>query len=1168
MSSAGSSLGPYRLLGVLGRGGMGVVYRGEHIETGQLVAVKTVIASSGSTLASIRREIHALGRVRHPGVVPIVASGVERGIPWYAMALLQGPTLRRHLAELWIEPASRPTSVLVADKTAPYGEASGASAAGPPSGLPSLAAPPLGPTLTLLRRLCAPLGYLHGAGLVHRDLKPDNVILQDDGRPVLVDLGIAARFGGAEGRESLEAEGKVVGTVAYMAPEQIRGELVDARADLYALGCILYECATGRPPFTGAQVNVVLFQHLFEAPIPPSVRASGVPDALDRLILRLLEKRPQDRLGYADDVAAALEALGAEPPPESGPRPRAYLYRPDFTGRGGALSVIGAAMKRAERAGPGGVVLVRGESGVGKTRLAMEVARLAVRRDMAVLTGQCVAIGAGEAGDAGASAAPLRPLRPLLLAVADRCREGGDGATRLLGSRAKVLSPYEPSLLDLPGARDHADPPPLPPGAARERVLEALRATLFHFTEAAPLVLILDDLQWADELTLSLLESLPAAGLGGRRALIVGAYRMEEAPPALEAMVADGRAVAVTLDRLDAASVGAMASGMLALREPPEGFVDFLVERSSGNPFFVAEYLRAAIGEGLLARDQRGRWRFEQGQAAAAASLAALPLPETLAELIDRRLARLGARERALVAWGAVLGREFDGDLLMVGAEAAEGAAMEAVEGLRVRQILEEAAGGRLRFVHDKIREIAYERLPDAARAALHLRAGEAIEARVAEAADHSPELGHHFARAGVHGKASHYFARAAERARAAYANGEAIASYRAAIAEGRKAQEGAAGDGAAIEPPDRLHEPLGEVLSLVGRQDEARDAYREALAAAPEHDRVGRARLCLRIGKAWEIHHQHAEALRSFDEAEAHLGEAPPASDAAWWDLWVLLQVDRVSIHYWRGDVDRIAACIERARPIVERQGTLAQRAQFFQALMHQSIRADRYATSAETVDITRRCLAAREELGDPGEVLTTRFALAAVLLWHGALGEAEKRLLAVLAEATRVGDAHHEARCLTYLAIAYRRQGRVEDARALADRGLDVARRAELRDHAGAAVASRAWASWRDGDAGEAERLALEALSLWQPISSAYAFPFQWTARLPLLDLALRGGDVAGAVEQARAVLDGKQQRLPDGMAAPLERAVDAWGRGQGEAAKDELARAVEASEGLGWL
>src|SRR5262249_54048168 len=159
---------------------------------------------------------------------------------------------------------------------------------------------------------------------------------------------------------------------------------------------------------------------------------------LDGLILQLLEKRPRDRLGYAADVAAALSAAGAEAAELDGPRPRTYLYRPELTGRPDAVATLVEAVDRITRHGGGGLVLVSGESGVGKTRIAMEAARLATERALTVITGRCAAPGAGEAGTKAALAPPLCPLRPLLLAVADRARRGREEADRLLGARGRV----------------------------------------------------------------------------------------------------------------------------------------------------------------------------------------------------------------------------------------------------------------------------------------------------------------------------------------------------------------------------------------------------------------------------------------------------------------------------------------------------------------------------------------------------------------------------------------------------------------------------------------------------------------------------------------------------------------------------------------------------------
>ncbi len=230
-------IGPYRILGLLGEGGMGVVYRATHIESGELVALKTVHTSNERMLASIRREIHALSRLQHPGVVRIVGEGVHDALPWYAMELLEGLTLLRFARSRW--------SAALATAATLAGDQSGHNITGvdmsgeiesdaraevlkarlPPDamrGQPA-AAGHLPEVLSLVRRLCAPLAFLHGEGIVHRDLKPENVFIRQGDVPVLVDFGLVATFEGHAGRDSLELAGATMGTPAYMAPEQIRG---------------------------------------------------------------------------------------------------------------------------------------------------------------------------------------------------------------------------------------------------------------------------------------------------------------------------------------------------------------------------------------------------------------------------------------------------------------------------------------------------------------------------------------------------------------------------------------------------------------------------------------------------------------------------------------------------------------------------------------------------------------------------------------------------------------------------------------------------------------------------------------------------------------------------------------------------------------------------------
>ncbi|WP_437590607.1 serine/threonine-protein kinase [Sorangium sp. So ce1000] len=807
------SIGPWRVLAPIGRGGMGVVYRAQHSDTGALAALKTVSVGDESLVSGIRREIHALRGVEHPGVVRVLDEGIQGGIPWYAMELIEGRTLRDLNQERWRARAAVSTEPTVSVTEELSAQASTATAEIAPASIIPRSYQPFAPrpfhraaggalrqALTLLRAICRPLAYVHGRGLVHRDLKPDNVFIRPDGTPVLFDFGLAFQFEGQTGRDVLQAGGRLMGSPDYMSPEQIRGDLVDARADLYALGCMIYEAVTGGVPFLGDSSAVVLSMHLYAEPLPASELVADVPPALDALIARLLKKRPEDRLGYADDVATALAELGAAdtPPPDGARVPKAqpYLYRPRLAGRGEALKQITEALERAHDRRQGGVVVIGGESGVGKTRLAVEAAHQAALIRMAVVTGACAAVSAEGEREGAVKAAPLHPFRPLLLAVADRCNELGPGGyDALLGARGRVLAPHEPSLAQLRGHDRYPEPPELPPDAARYRLRTALAETLAAFAATRPVLLVLDDLQWADENSRAVLDHLDADYFAAHPVVLLCAYRTEETSSALSSLLGAPWASRIELGRLDRASVGRMVRDMLALEEPPEAFLQYLFEQSEGNPFFIAEYLRAAIQERMIYRDEAYAWRIRAGAEGAAAESvraprgsqppAPLPLPGSLRELVARRLSGLSREALALARLASVLGRELEEPLLLGAAGLAEVEAMDALAELTRRHVLEETEPGRLGFVHDKLREIVYAGTPEPERRALHAAAARAIERRHRDApglALSYPLLAHHYGIAGVVQKTLEYLDKAGAQALATGASGDAVNFYKRAL--------------------------------------------------------------------------------------------------------------------------------------------------------------------------------------------------------------------------------------------------------------------------------------------------------------------------------------------------------------------------------------------------
>jgi predicted ATPase len=318
----------YRLDAELGRGAMGIVYRGHDTLLDRDVAVKVLSAEvlNAETRARLLREAQAAAQLRHPNIVPVFDAGEVEGTPYVVMEV-EGPSLHER----------------------------------PPGSLEE--------TLAIARQLCAALEHAHSRGIVHRDVKPENVLVAPDGLVKLVDFGLVRTAA-----SRLTAEGTVLGTVFYLAPEQILGQEVDARADLYALGVLLYELAAGRLPFTGDDALAVIAQHLHAPVVPPSTYQAEIPAWLDDLIVRLMSKEPQERPASAADVLRTLEQSltpAATPLYVAPSRPTnnlpAQLSR--FIGREKELAQIKQCLAKHR------LVTLTGSGGIGKTRMAIQTAR-------------------------------------------------------------------------------------------------------------------------------------------------------------------------------------------------------------------------------------------------------------------------------------------------------------------------------------------------------------------------------------------------------------------------------------------------------------------------------------------------------------------------------------------------------------------------------------------------------------------------------------------------------------------------------------------------------------------------------------------------------------------------------------------------------------------------
>ena len=394
-SASARRLGPYLLEGRLGAGGMGVVWRARHVETGAPCAVKTLAAGAEHDLRErFLREGAAQAAIAHPNVVRIHSAGVAEGTLFLAMALAEGGSLEDRLRGGPLDP----------DAVARLGVA-----------------------------LARGLGQVHARGVLHRDLKPANVLFDAQGTPQLTDFGLAALVG----ERSLTQTGDVLGTPAYMAPEEARGDhaAIDARTDVYGLGAVLYRALTGRPPVEGRSVMALLHAVVHAAPRAPRIDRPEVPAALERIVLRALAKQPRERYPSPDALADALEGFLAGAPPERSPaRWRGAAWAAAALLVAGALVVafVGDDRRRTDgAAGPTGP----GATAEGATPAAELTAALAAYpADVARLT---------SARLAAAHEADLA-LQRGLAALVEAC-EGGDDPGRVELAR-EALGPRDPRV--------------------------------------------------------------------------------------------------------------------------------------------------------------------------------------------------------------------------------------------------------------------------------------------------------------------------------------------------------------------------------------------------------------------------------------------------------------------------------------------------------------------------------------------------------------------------------------------------------------------------------------------------------------------------------------------------------------------------------------------------
>jgi len=827
--------GRYAILKKLGEGGKGVVYKARDTVLNRVVAIKMLKSTVLSEEAYSRfiREAQAVGKLNHPNIVSIHDISKDGEKQFFVFEFVDGMSLRELM------------------RTYPEGKCD---------------------VQTVLRisiDVCNALHYAHSQGVLHRDIKPENILTTQEGIAKLMDFGLAKMLG----QPSITQEGIIVGTVAYVAPEIALGKGADARSDLYSFGAVLYEAVTGKPPFTGEDSVKIIFSHIHEYPVSPSRLNPKVPQALDECIIRLLEKEPGKRYQTAADLLEVLrdvaegflrEVLVPSLKPSivvPSPRPSA-VKEVQLIDRVEEMALLREAVDKAVR-GQGNVVFLHGEAGIGKTRLTKELGAYARLRGMQVLYGRCPALFRMDG------------VPPYILwneAIKDYLQVcTPEQLYRVVGFYPGELSKLVPELKQKLGAIPQSLP--INPEHGRDRLFEAVSQFMTNISKEAPLLVVLDDLQWTDQSSLLLLHYL-ARGVYRESLLLLGAYRETDIderhplPPVLTELNRERLLQSVPLKRLSFDEVSEMIKRMLEQDDVPREFCELVYEKTRGNPFFVEEVIKSLKEEEVIYREEN-KWKIKE--------VSKIEFPETVKGVIKNRISRLDDECQNVLTLASFVGNDFAFEALCGVTGVEEDKLLELMEKmLKTGLIKEKTIRGEdiCSFADIIVRDVVHEEVSRLRHKKLHGVVGCALEKVYTEKIDeHLGELAYHFLEGGDKDKALDYFLKAGEKAVKIFANGEAASYFQSAL---RLLEEK---EGVPNEM-GRVLERLGDIKRLVGEYDASIKHWNEALLLWKRLDEKETvARLYRKMANVFWTNMGDAKKAKEQHEAAFRILETQPES-------------------------------------------------------------------------------------------------------------------------------------------------------------------------------------------------------------------------------------------------------------------------------------------------
>ena len=754
------TLAHYRIINKIGQGGMGEVYKAEDLKLGRQVAIK-LLPSAGPADDKARqrflREARSASALNHPNIITIHAIEESEGLDFIVSEYIGGESLRARLDQ------------------------------GPLD---------LMQVLDLGSQVCEALAAAHAINLIHRDIKSANILIGPRGQVKVLDFGLAKIVQTPPSEIDKEAStmvadltdaGQIVGTVSYMSTEQTRGESLDARTDIYSLGVVLYEAATGRLPFRGASLLSIMHDIATTDPKPASAIKPGLPIEFDLIIERALAKDKERRYSTASEFAEALRALRGISTDSLSGFSLVETTQPageseEFVGRDPEMKRLGQLLRQTIE-GSGRVVFITGEPGIGKSSLADEWMRRARQQypGLLVTRGRCVEqYGTGEAY------LPFLDAVGTLLAASGRERV------------AAVLRTYAPTwCLQLPaafvstGSLESLQRETI--GATKERMLREMGDALGALAANNPLVILLEDIHWADPSSIDLLRHL-CQRVGGQHLLVIATFRPEDVERTghplrsykLE-MQAHNLCEEIALGSLSYEHIASYLNLLFTPNDFPGELPALIQRKTEGHPLFATSLVQFLSERGDIAKANE-HWTLTRPL-----SDMDLEAPETVRSMIRKKIEALEEDDRRALQYASIEGEEFTSTVLanLLGRDELD--LEEQLDRLdRVYRLIETrdeeelpdgALATRYCFTHALYQNVLYGEMVSKRRILLHRQAGEQLVRHYGKQAPRiAAQLAMHFERGRDFGHAIENLIQAGDNAAQLYANDEAEQHYSRAL--------------------------------------------------------------------------------------------------------------------------------------------------------------------------------------------------------------------------------------------------------------------------------------------------------------------------------------------------------------------------------------------------